>query len=105
MAPCWECGADPCELEHLAEGRHTYAECLVFDSPIILCDFCMVDFGSFTPAYFGRTHRVYYGKGVTLIRDVPNPQTSKDKYCEQCGQRLAYLRFLVKVREGGREEE
>jgi hypothetical protein len=47
VAPCWDCGALPIELSHLAEGRHKYAEFLIFDTAIILCDFCQVDFGSY----------------------------------------------------------
>jgi hypothetical protein len=39
VAPCWDCGADPAELGHLAEGRHKYAEFLIFDTGIILCNF------------------------------------------------------------------
>src|SRR5690348_10199500 len=63
VATCWDCGADPAELGHLAEERHKYAEFLIFDTAIILCDFCQVDFGSYDPSYFGRSHRVQYGKG------------------------------------------
>src|SRR5579872_1625338 len=37
VTPCWDCGANPIELNHLAEGRHKYAEFLVFDTTIILC--------------------------------------------------------------------
>ncbi|WP_321470532.1 hypothetical protein [uncultured Paludibaculum sp.] len=101
VAPCWDCGADPIELVHLAEGRHKYAEFLVFDTAIILCDFCRVDFGSYTPGYFGQSHRVHPGKGMTFVRDVLNAQASKDKYCRNCQRRLAFLRFLASVSEGG----
>jgi hypothetical protein len=99
VAPCWDCGADPTELGHLSERRHRYAEFLVFDTRIILCDFCLVDFGSYAPDYFGRSHRVRYGKGITFVRDILDTQASKDKYCVNCGRRLAFLRFLAHVRE------
>jgi hypothetical protein len=51
VAPCWDCGADPAELGHLAAGPHKYAEFLIFDAAITLCDFCQVDFASYAPDY------------------------------------------------------
>jgi len=104
VAPCWDCGADSAELGRLAEGCHKYAEFLIFDA-IILCDFCQVDFGSYAPDYFGRSHRVHYGKGMAFVRDVLKPQASKDKFCANCGPRLAFLRFLARVRECGLARE
>jgi len=85
IAPCWDCGAFPIELDHLAEGRHKYAEVLIFDIEIVLCDFCQVDFCSYAPAVFGRGNRVRYGKGTTFVRDVLDPQPIKDKDCGNCG--------------------
>ena len=99
VAPCWDCGADPAEPGHLAAGRHKYAEFLIFDAAIIRCDFCQVDFGSYAPDYFRRTHRVRYEKGMTFVRDVLDPHPTKDKYCPSCGRRLAFLRFLADVRD------
>jgi hypothetical protein len=99
------CSADPAELGHLAEGRHKYAEFRIFATAIILCDFCQVDFGSYAPDYFGRSHRVRYGKGLTFVRDILDPQPTKDKYCPSCGRRLAFLRFLADVREHRRQAE
>jgi hypothetical protein len=40
VAPCFDCGWDPGELEHLADGKHTYAEVLAFGIPIVVCNFC-----------------------------------------------------------------
>jgi hypothetical protein len=74
VAPCWDCGADPAELGDLAEGRHKYAEFLIFDTAIVLCDFCQVDFGSYGPDYLGRSHWVDFGKGMTFVRDVLDPR-------------------------------
>jgi hypothetical protein len=101
VAPCWDCGALPIELSHLAEGWHKYAEFLIFDTAIILCDFRQVDFGSYAPDYFGQSHRVCYGKGMTFVRDVSDARVTKDKYCGNGGRRLAFLRFLASVREHG----
>ena len=33
------------------------------------------------------------------IRDILDPKPAKDKYCAQCGQRLAFLRVLAAARE------
>ena len=51
MAPCFDCGWDPGELEHLADGKPTYTEVLAFGIPIVVCNFCLVDFSSYDPAY------------------------------------------------------
>jgi hypothetical protein len=53
VAPCFDCGHLAIELEHLASGRHTYAEYRVFGECIVLCNFCRVDFSSYDPEYFG----------------------------------------------------
>jgi hypothetical protein len=92
-------------LDHLAEGRHKYAEFLIFDTPIVLCDFCQVDFGSYAAQFFGQSHRVRYGNGMTFVSEVLDLQASKDKYCANCGRRLAFLRFLARVRERGVAKE
>src|SRR4051794_5038082 len=47
VAPCYDSGHDPEELEHLSAGRHTYAELRIFGLTIVLCNFCWVDFSSY----------------------------------------------------------
>lgn len=101
VAPCWDCGADPAELIHLAEGIHSYAEFLILDTPIVLCNFCKVDFNSYHAEYFGQTRRLRLGHDLTFVRDVTNPQAAKDKYCPSCRRRLAFLRFVTSIRERG----
>lgn len=101
VAPCWDCGAGPVELEHLTKGRHNYAEFIVFNSKIILCDFCQVDFGSCAPNYFGQGRRAMYGKDLLFVREIVEVRICKDKYCEACDRRLAFLKFLATVREDG----
>ena len=98
VAPCYDCGHDPTELQHLAEGRHTYAEMRAFGIAIVLCDFCRADFSSYDPTYFGRQKGTRLAREVIFVRDEQNLQPSKDKYCPTCGRRLAFLRFLEKVR-------
>ena len=100
VTPCMECGGEPIELQHLAEGRHTYAELRVFgELALVLCDFCQVDFGSRDPAFFGlpRHARIGFDK-MQFLRDVP-ATPGHDKYCPDCGLRLAFLKFVVAARE------
>ncbi|HEY2856346.1 MAG TPA: hypothetical protein VGJ18_26125 [Gemmatimonadaceae bacterium] len=54
VAPCWDCGHAPRELDDLREGRHTYDKLCVLGQPIVLCDFCQADWTSYDPAYFGQ---------------------------------------------------
>lgn len=102
VAPCFDCGWDPTELDHLAEGKHTYTEVLAFGVPIVLCNFCLVDFSSYDPAFFNRPLRTKLGLGELVeVRAITNPSQGKDKFCPACRQRLAFLRFLTKVRASG----
>ena len=98
VTPCYDCGWHPVELEHLAQGIHTYDEVEVFGESIVLCNFCQVDFWSYKPSYFNRGREVQPGKDMLYRRTVPGPQVMKDKYCSECGQRLAFLKFLARVR-------
>ena len=95
MAPCYDCGALPPELEHLKEGRHKYSELELFGATLVLCDFCQVDFDSYDPSYFGRTGGQRFSRQMHVLRDVTQPAMSKDKYCPNCNRRLAFLRFLA----------
>ena len=100
VAPCDECGADPEELEHFRQGKHTYQRFEIFDGlELNLCDFCMVDFGSRDPSYFGlpRSSRIGFER-MRFVSDVRNPSIGKDKYCPDCGRRLAFLKFVAEAR-------
>lgn len=101
VAPCWDCGHAETELADLAAGEHTYHEFRAFGQhSVILCDFCMVDFGSYYPSYFGLPDRgQLVGQVLDLVRSVdPTGYPITDSYCEPCGHRLAFLRFLAAVR-------
>ncbi len=102
VAPCYDCGWVPAELKHLAQGIHTYDEVQVFGETIVLCNFCQVDFWNYKPFYFNRDRDVQPGKDMLYRHTVPNPQPAKDKYCPECGHRLAFLRFLASVRAAGK---
>jgi hypothetical protein len=99
VAPCYECGHDPNELDHLAGGRHTFCEMRAFGVDIVLCDFCRVDFSSYDPTCFSRVRGTRPERELVFVRDVLNPQQTRDKFCPGCGKRLAFLRFLARVRE------
>jgi hypothetical protein len=99
VAPCFECGGDPHELEELAAGEHTYAELRALGELVVLCDFCQADFTSYDPAYFNRPRGTKLGLGeFEFIRELQDPRPGKDKFCGSCNHRLAFLRFLVRVR-------
>ena len=100
VAPCYDCGDDPAELEDLRAGRHTYDEVEHLGSRAVLCDFCQADFTSYDPTYFGRKRgeRVGLGHGMELVRRLENPMPVRDKVCPQCKHRLAFLRFVMEAR-------
>jgi len=101
VAPCAVCGHDPAELEHLARREHRYVEWVVLQGePLVLCDFCTVDFGSYDPTFFGlpRKHPIGY-EYMQLVRDIREPAPTKDQFCPSCNHRLTFLRFVARVRE------
>ena len=99
VAPCYDCGHDPEELVHLAEGRHTYDEVETLGARAVLCDFCQSDFSSYDPTYFGRPARTPLGRPyMQLVRAVRDPRPALDKFCPQCQHRLAFLRFVAQAR-------
>lgn len=96
-----DCGHDPIELGHHAEGRHTYAEYRVFGSlSLILCNFCQVDFGSYDSNYFGLPASARIGfEYMAFVHDYDPPPQTFDKVCPECHRRLSFLEFVVAARE------
>ena len=101
VAPCMECGNDPREVEHAIAGRHSYAEMRVFgDLTLVLCDFCQIGFGSFSPILFGLPgDSLIKYKKMEFLRAIEGIYIRQDKYCPYCGYRLPFLKFIQKVRE------
>ncbi|MEM7040640.1 MAG: hypothetical protein AAF570_26995 [Bacteroidota bacterium] len=99
VSPCMECGGDPRELQHLADGTHNYARVRVFDRfSLILCDFCQIDFGTWPSYYFGMPRTRHLGfNDLTFAEEVP-AKASEGDYCPDCGYRLPFLQFVVQVR-------
>ncbi len=102
VSPCWECGHDSAELDHLASGAHTYWEFEVFGIRIVLCNFCMVDFSSHDPEQFGLPQGKAIGLGTAEFRElrsVERPGVSKGKVCPACNRTLKFLNWLMEVKE------
>ena len=95
-----ECGGHPEELDHLQEERHTYQTMRIFGGfEVVLCNFCMVDFGSTDPTYFGLPPGTRIGfEKMQFVRDVPATR-GKDQFCPACNHRLAFLRVVAQSRE------
>ena len=96
-----DCGHYPIELEHHAEGMHSYAEYRIFGSlSLILCDFCQVDFGSYDPTYFGLPASTRIGfEYMEFVRDYEPSWQTFDTVCPECHRRLAFLEFVASARE------
>ena len=96
-----ECGGHSGEKQHFREGKHSYREFEVIPGfRLVLCDFCMVDFGSFDPKYFGLPPNTQIGyERMNFIREIESADIGKDKYCLDCGYRLKFLDFVKAVRE------
>lgn len=94
VAPCWDCGHLPRELEELKKEEHTYSVFRVFEThEVVLCDFCDADFGSYLPSYFGLPDTGHViGDHLEFVRDLPKPWLpTKDKFCPECAHRLKFL--------------
>ncbi len=107
-APCWDCGHLPEEVEHFRSGRHEYRLVSAFGERMVLCDFCVVDFGSYEPGFFGLPPSTRIGLGtqhLVVMEPVLAPQLSKDAHCEGCSRRLKFLTWLEAVRRRHEGEE
>jgi hypothetical protein len=100
VAPCAECGHLPEEIAHALAGKHKYAEMRICNAlTVILCDYCQVDFGSHDADFLGLSGKKRIGFGeMVFVRAIENIHIGKDKYCHQCGYRLAFLDFIARVR-------
>lgn len=95
IAPCWDCGHRPGELAECAAGEHLYHEFRAFGGlPIVLCDFCDADFGSYYDSYFGGSGAGLVGEVLELVSEVAPPvEPRHDHYCPKCEHRLDFLLF------------
>ena len=93
VAPCFDCGHAPAEVEQFARGEHRYHVFELWGREIVLCDFCDADFGSYFPDYWGMPQRPHPDYPLRLVRALESPATGQDFYCGNCKHRLAFLVF------------
>jgi len=93
VAPCFDCGHAPTEIEHFVQQQHEYHVFEVWGREIVLCDFCDADFGSYFPDYWGMPEGSLPDYPLQLIRKLDNPAIERDLYCANCKHRLAFLFF------------
>src|SRR6187455_2343195 len=97
VAPCMACGHRKEELQHLQEGRHTYAEyCIFWPLSLVLCDYCQEHFASFNPVWFGPPGTADIDSDrMSLLRGVTPPSPpSFDWVCERCDGVREFLQFV-----------
>lgn len=101
-SPCHQCGADPGSVERFNSGEHTYHAVKLFgDQELILCDSCMLNFGSFDPEFFGQSKTTPIGfEHMQILRQIQNPSSRPDMFCSSCGFRLRFLNFIKDSRKG-----
>lgn len=94
VTPCMDCGA----ISNFSKGKYIEYE-ILFSFTLVLCEFCSVDFGSYDPTYFGldKNKKIGY-EYFNFVKEIP-PIPIKDKYCTECGHRLAFLKFIEKCRD------
>jgi len=107
VAPCHCCGHNPREIGECERKEHQYHRFTLFGCPVVLCDFCDADFGSYYPEYLGlpgKTPGDYpNGYPLELVDRVEPACQGMDLYCTSCQHRLAYLLFIKAVREHSRD--
>ncbi len=101
MAPCYDCGENPEELEHFRQGDHTYAVYEIFPGlELTLCDFCSDDFNAYNPEFFGLPrHTKIDFNNLKMVCEVNQPSLRMGQACADCGLRLEFARFVVRARE------
>ncbi len=108
VVPCFDCGIDAERISVLKQDvaenyQHDSINYMIYrifeDIEVTLCDFCAVDLGSYHKEFFGIPREVAFGyEKLQFLEQVAKPSLGKDKYCESCGFRLAFINFVLKVR-------
>jgi hypothetical protein len=99
VSPCMECGGDPRELKMLDDAAHSYHEVLVFGRfPIVLCDFCQIDFGTYPSYFFGLPRQQHLGFNDLHYSGTVQPTLGQDWVCTSCGYRMAFSKFVQALR-------
>lgn len=99
VSPCMECGGDPRELRMLQDAAHRYFSVLVFGQfPVVLCDFCQIDFGTYPSYFFGLPRQQHLGFNDLRVVEAVEPSLGQDWVCTGCGYRQAFARFVQGMR-------
>jgi hypothetical protein len=65
-----------------------------------LCEKCVNDFMSYDPQYFGFDKKIkLWPSNFQFLGTQENPGIESDKYCSNCDNRLAFLQFVIQLRE------
>lgn len=97
--PCMECGADESELDHYL--THEYSEFKAyFGYHLVLCDFCVADFASYDPSYFGFSKGSAIGcSDWTFVRHLTDIKLRPEPYCPSCAHLVSFLNFVGRCRQ------
>jgi hypothetical protein len=99
VSPCMECGGDSRELRMLDDRAHSYDEVKIFGQfPIVLCDFCQIDFGTNSAYFFGLPRHQHLGFNDLQVQRPVAPRLSQDWVCNGCGYRAAFMDFVLRLR-------
>ncbi|MFK7948986.1 MAG: hypothetical protein AB8G11_15445 [Saprospiraceae bacterium] len=93
--PCMDCGGNDKELDHYKEHIYTEYE-IINNQRLTLCNFCAVDFGSYSPTTFGLKKRIGF-ENFNFVKSV-GKSLRLDKYCPECNHRLPFLNFVMACR-------
>lgn len=99
---CHDCGANEVVLAQLKENTQQYNCYEVNGLRINLCNFCVVDFGSYKSDFLGLPKGKRLGFEQFNFVKAIEPVPEKDLFCTECGHRLAFLKFVAAFREGNK---
>jgi len=107
--PCIDCGASERSLDILRidiedDFKHdskNYALYRAFGvTEEIFCNFCPYEFTSYSPEFYGfDKNKKFAPTDFQFLKQITEPEISKDKFCKSCNRRLAFLLFTKLLRE------
>ena len=106
--PCICCGQFETSLkvlkqdvkENFSHDSVNYSIYRAFEKyEVSLCCLCRLEFSSYNPEFFGFSkNKIISPDNFQFLESIEAPSIEKDKYCENCHMRLAYLLFTQKLR-------
>ncbi len=99
VTPCMDCGGEPNHHDNLSDKSCEFKEIEVISGiHLTLCPLCRINFNGYCPIYFGLPDYYPLDYRTMPIIQVISSRFMRDKYCPFCCRRLAFLQFLIKVR-------